>query len=88
MSEAHEPTRAMPKVERTSAGLRHALFDEIDRIRNGETDAKKANAVARLSSEIVNVVTMELEVTKYVAGLPPGSDSEPIQLMRPIQLAH
>lgn len=75
-------TEEMPNVVRTSAGLRDALFDEIDRIRSGETDAKKANAVARLAGEIVNTVTMEITVQKHLASLPKDGKAEPMKLMR------
>jgi hypothetical protein len=55
-------------VRRTSAGLRDALFDEIDRLRKGEVDPKRVNAIARISAEIVNTVKMEIEVANYIAG--------------------
>ena len=56
------------EVKRTSAGLREALFDEIDRLRRGEVDPKRVNAIARISGEIVNTVKMEIEVANYLAG--------------------
>jgi hypothetical protein len=55
-------------VRRTSAGLREALFDEIDRLRRGEIDPKRVNAIARISAEIVSTVKMEIEVANYMAG--------------------
>jgi hypothetical protein len=60
------PKEALPKVSRTSAGLRDALFDELDRLRNGETNATNANAVARLADQVINTVSMELEVAKHM----------------------
>lgn len=53
------------KVSRTSVGLRDALFDELDRIRAGTTDSKKANAVARLACGIVGTVQLELDLYKH-----------------------
>lgn len=62
--------KQMPPVVRTSAGLRDALFDELDRMRSGETNATNANAVARLADQVVNTVHMELEVHRHLARLP------------------
>jgi hypothetical protein len=52
-------------VVRSSAGLRDAIFDEIDSLRNGTSNATRANAVAKLAGTIVETVRMELEVQKY-----------------------
>lgn len=57
-----------PSVARTSAGLRDAIFDEIDAIRRGESNPTRANAVAKLAAGVVETVRMELEVQKYVNG--------------------
>lgn len=53
-------------VTRTSAGLRDAIFDEIDSIRNGTSNPTRANAVAKLATGIVETVRMELEVEKHL----------------------
>jgi len=52
-------------AERTSAGLRSALFDELDGLREGRINATRANAVAKLATTIVETVRMELDVAKY-----------------------
>jgi hypothetical protein len=78
----------MPRVHRSSAGLREALFDEIDRIRNGETDAKKANAVARLAGEVVNTVHLEMEVQRHLASMPKGDEPKPLPRMQPVDLTN
>lgn len=36
-------------VSRTSAGLRDAIFDEIDAVRNGTSNPTRANAIAKLA---------------------------------------
>ena len=58
----------MPRVTRTAGGLRDALFDELDAIRAGESNPTRANAVAKLSSSVVDTVRMELDVLKYAKG--------------------
>jgi hypothetical protein len=54
-------------VSRSSAGLRDAIFDEIDAIRNGTGNPTRANAVAKLAAGIVETVRMELEVQRFAA---------------------
>lgn len=56
---------AVALTERTSAGLRTALFDELDGLRKGTVNATRANAVAKLATTIVETVRMELDVAKY-----------------------
>ena len=58
-------TTATPIV-RTSAGLRDAIFDEIDAIRGGTSNPTRANAVAKLATGIVETVRMELEVQRHL----------------------
>lgn len=55
-------------IVRTSAGLRDAIFDEIDSIRNGSSNPTRANAVAKLATGIVETVRMELEVQRHLRG--------------------
>ena len=54
-------------VERTSAGLRDALFDEWDLLRRGLSTPQKASAIARLAQAAVNSVKIEIEYQKHVA---------------------
>jgi hypothetical protein len=60
-----QPTVASSPVSRTSAGLRDAIFDEIDAIRNGESNPTRANAVAKLAAGIVDTVRMDIEFQKF-----------------------
>lgn len=53
-------------IARTSAGLRDAIFDEIDAIRNGTSNPTRANAVAKLATGIVETVRMEVEVQRHL----------------------
>lgn len=60
---------SMP-ISRTSAGLRDAIFDEIDAIRNGASNPTRANAVAKLATGIVETVRMEIEVQRHLRNTP------------------
>lgn len=75
-------------VNRSSAGLRDAIFDEIDAIRNGSSNPTRANAVAKLAGSIVETVRMELDVQRYAhqtAGQATAIDSVS-SLPRPLAL--
>lgn len=72
-------------IVRTSAGLRDAIFDEIDAIRGGTSNPTRANAVAKLATGIVETVRMEIEVQRHLrshAGkeLPPAALGKPLAL--------
>ena len=62
--------KELAKIERTSQGLRNAIFDEIDAIRNGTSNPTRANAVAKLATGIVETVRMELEVYRHLKSNP------------------
>jgi hypothetical protein len=64
-----KPTDPQPAATRSSAGLRDALFDELDAIRSGKSNPTRANAVAKLAAGIVETVRMELDVARYANGL-------------------
>lgn len=64
-----------PAVQRTSAGLRDAIFDELDAIRTGTSNPTRANAVAKLAGSIVETVRMEIEVQKFARSTPAGNSA-------------
>jgi hypothetical protein len=49
------------RIERTFPGLRESLFEELDRLRSGETTPQVAGAFARLSGVIVRNVEIEMK---------------------------
>lgn len=65
-----QETITKPAVERTSAGLRDAIFDEIDALRSGQSSPTRANALAKLSASIVETVRLEVEVAKLERSAP------------------
>tara|TARA_R110000803_G_scaffold15030_1_gene41744 strand:+ start:223 stop:468 length:246 start_codon:yes stop_codon:yes gene_type:complete len=46
---------------RTSIGLRDALFDELDALRDGTSNPQKSQATAKLAVQIINSVKMEID---------------------------
>lgn len=79
-----EITHASAPVQRTSAGLRSALFDELDALRGGSSNAAKANAVAKLAGSVIETVKMELEVHRHLQKVKPNE--APPQLGAPVAL--
>jgi hypothetical protein len=67
-------------VERTSDGLRDALFDEIENIRNEETTPQRANALSKLAAQIISTVNMEIEFHKHVQKMKDGEPQARTQL--------
>lgn len=48
-------------MARDTSTLRDILFDELDALRGGQTDPKQAQAVAKLSAQIISTAKVELE---------------------------
>lgn len=63
-------------TNRTSAGLRDVLFDEIDALRKPKGNPRRALAVASLAKQIISTVEAELRfaaLTKTLDRVPLGS---------------
>lgn len=74
-------------VARTSAGLRDALFDELDGLRNGSSNPARASSTAKLATSIIDTVRMELDVQKHIAKYT-GKDMEKLsRLPNPVELS-
>lgn len=70
MSEGKEITNP---VARTSVGLRNALFDELDGLRNGSSNANRANAVAKIAAQVLETVRLEIDMQRYMTKVPPSA---------------
>lgn len=55
-------------TEKTTAGLCDALFEEFDLLRNGQSDAARAGAVAKLSIQIINTKRLEMDAAQLMKG--------------------
>jgi hypothetical protein len=54
-------------MQRTSIGLRDALFDEIDSLREGISNPARARSLAMLANTALKSVEVEIEFHKYVS---------------------
>jgi hypothetical protein len=60
----------MKSTPRTSAGLCEALFQEFDKLRNGESNYQHAAAVAKIAVQIISTKRLEIEAAQFTkAGL-------------------
>lgn len=55
------------KVVRSSKGLQDTLFDEIDRLRNGQTTPQSARTVASLATGIIQTARLEMDYARFVS---------------------
>lgn len=67
MTEATEASPYTAPVERTSQGLRNALFDEMDALRAGLSNPNRAGALAKLAEKVIASVVMDIEYQKHIA---------------------
>ena len=68
-------------VERSSGGLRAALFDEIDALRRGESNAARARSVAMLANSVLQSVSAEIEYHKYVSDATKASTAQKLGVL-------
>lgn len=64
-----KPKAALPQtnVSRSTSGLREALFEEMDALRSGASNAQRARSIAMMANSILQSVQVEIEYHKYVS---------------------
>lgn len=55
--------------------LRQALFEEIESLRQGKSDANRAMAVSKLAAQVVNSVSVEVKFMEVTGARMPGKPS-------------
>lgn len=79
------------KMDRTSVGLRNALFDEIDALRGGRSNPARARALAMLANTALASVEVEIEYHKYVSDIQQHNGSASVGYLelgtKPVALA-
>lgn len=58
------------KITRTTSGLREALFDQMDSLRDGKTTPHVSASMAKLAVQIINSVRLEIEYQRHIASTP------------------
>lgn len=61
-------TKKLPvtPITRSTSGLRSALFEEMEALRSGKSNAQQARSVAMMANSILQSVQVEIEYHKYV----------------------
>lgn len=57
---------AKTPITRSTSGLRTALFEEMEALRRGDSNAQRARSVAMMANSILQSVQVEIEYHKYV----------------------
>lgn len=72
------------KTNKNTHGLREALFEQLDGLRNGTTTPQQAKAVSSIASQIVSVTKLEMEAARFVVGS--GQSSDEIKQIKSVKL--
>lgn len=62
----------MKAITRSTEGLRDALFDEIDHLRQGTGDIKRAKTIAAMAQNILKAAELDLSFAEHVRRRPHG----------------
>lgn len=54
-------------IERTSAGLASAMFEELDALKSGESTPQQSRAKAAIANTIISVSRLEMDYARFVA---------------------
>lgn len=65
----------LPAVPRTALGLRDALFDEINGLRNGTVTTQRARVMAQIAHRVIEATRLEVQCRKMMLDA-----NEPMQL--------
>ncbi len=69
---------------KNTKGLRDALFEQLDGLRNGTTTPQQAKAVSSIASQIVSVTKLEMEAARFVVGA--GQAADEIKAIKTVKL--
>ena len=61
---------------RNTAGLRDALFEEWESLRDGSSNPARARSIAMMANTILQSVQVEIEYHKYVSALDSVGNSQ------------
>ncbi len=78
-------TKKVEPVIRSTQGLRDALFDELDALRNGDSNPGRASAMSKLAVQIINSAVVEIEFQRNIQSMPTNKGlalGSPIKLGR------
>lgn len=68
------------KIVRSTEGLRDVLFEELDKLRAGKCNPSHANALAKITSCIIDTSRLEIDVAKLIARAGESKEIRPLAL--------
>lgn len=74
-SSKHREINNMKNKTRTTATLRTTMFDQLDRLIDGDITPQEATASARLAAQVVSITKLELESSRFVSDSGKNGDS-------------
>ena len=51
----------LTEIPKTTEGLRDALFDEINLVRNGKSNPQRARAIAQMADKIIDSIRVQIQ---------------------------
>lgn len=60
---------AVKKLARNTVGMRDALFEEWEALRDGSSNPARARSIAMMANTILQSVSVEIEYHKYVSSI-------------------
>lgn len=64
---SEQKTLPETKISRSTTGLRDVLFEEMEALRSGVSNAARARSIAMMANSILQSVQVEIEYHKYVS---------------------
>ena len=55
------------EIPKTTEGLRDALFDEINLIREGKSNPQRARALAQMASQIIDSIRVQIQYGRLLS---------------------
>lgn len=56
----------LPPVPKTAEGLRDALFDELNRLRDGSTSPQHARAVCNVARQVIESIRVQVQAQRLI----------------------
>ena len=75
MSKKEQEGEVLPDVPKTAEGLRDALFDEINLLRQNKTTPNRARAISQLARDVIDSIRVQIQhqrLMKEVGAKGPG----------------
>jgi hypothetical protein len=74
----------LKETERTSKGLSNAMFEELDKLRSGESTPQQARAKASIANTICTVSRLEMDFARFVSAS--RADEEPDSALKSLPM--